>query len=119
MTAEKRAEPTPGTGRFECDNAGLVVERFATGGCSFDIFDASTWPGSEEHGMAYARLIADTAAERDRLKLVNAALLFALEFMVTQVEDTWAPDCMPLVEARAAITLATQEAGDAKQERGA
>lgn len=83
--AEKRAEPTPerdcrpGTGRLESDENGLVVERFANGDCSFDIFDASEWPGGDEDGNFYARLIADTAAERDRLKVVNTALLDGCE----------------------------------------
>lgn len=46
-----------GHGILECDEHGLVVERFPDGSCSFDIFDASTWPGSDDEGMYYARLI--------------------------------------------------------------
>ena len=63
-------EHTPGTGQLKCDDSGLVIERFKNGTVSFDIFDASNWPGSDEDGMAYARLITvapETAAERDRL----------------------------------------------------
>ena len=79
QTSEKRAEPTPGSGRLECDEDGLVVERFADGGCSFDIFDAHEWPGGDKHGMAYASLIVCTAAERDRLLVANGELAEVLE----------------------------------------
>ncbi len=89
MTAEKRAQPTPGTGRFEYDDDGLVAEWFADGSCSFDIFDAREWPGSDEDGMVYARLIADTAAERDRLKAANAELVGVLEIALPQAEGCW------------------------------
>ncbi len=51
-------EHTPGTGKFECDKNGLVVEHFADGSCSFDLFEADEWTGSFDDGMKYARLIA-------------------------------------------------------------
>ena len=82
QTDEKRAEPTPGSGRLECDEDGLVVERFADGGCSFDIFDAHEWPGGDKHGMAYASLIVCTAAERDRLEAANVQLAAALKALI-------------------------------------
>jgi hypothetical protein len=109
--AEKRAEPTPerdcrpGTGRFECDENGLVVERFANGDCSFDIFDASEWPGGDEDGNFYARLIADTAAERDRLLVANAELVEALEALLKQAvwdcRETYAVELARAVLAKA------------------
>ena len=86
QTDEKRAEPTPGSGRLECDEDGLVVERFADGGCSFDIFDAHEWPGGDKHGMAYASLIVCTAAERDRLVEVNEGLIALLREALPHVE---------------------------------
>ena len=50
-------ENIPGTGHFECDEDGLVVERFVDGSCSFDIFNAAEWPGTDKDGLAYASLI--------------------------------------------------------------
>ncbi len=75
----------PGTGRFESDENGLVVERFANGECSFDIFDALDWPSGDDDGIFYARLIVDTAAERDRLVAANAELASALGYADLQL----------------------------------
>ncbi len=68
----------PGTGRLESDENGLVVERFANGDCSFDIFDAQEWHGGDEDGMFYARLIV-TAVN------CHADLLAALEALERRV----------------------------------
>lgn len=62
------AQHVPGTGWFECDQTGLVVERFTDGSCSFDLFDAREWPGGDQEGMAYARLIGATEIEAERLR---------------------------------------------------
>ena len=72
MTQDK----APGSGKLEMSDEGfgLVFERFADGSVSFDIFDAVHWPGTDEEGLAYANLIMDTAAERDKLKAENAEL---------------------------------------------
>ncbi len=48
---------TPGSGQFECDEEGLVIERLPNGQVSFDIFDASEWPGDRAEGLTYAKLI--------------------------------------------------------------
>jgi hypothetical protein len=50
---------------------------------SFDIFDAANWPVDDPRVFDIAALIAaapETAAERDRLKAVNAQLVGALGF---------------------------------------
>ncbi len=79
----------PGTGKFEFDN-GLVNERFADGSVSFDIFDAMSWAGTEEDGMYYARLIAaapETAAERDKLKAINAELVDSARALLYKIDN--------------------------------
>jgi hypothetical protein len=65
--------------------------------------------GGEEEQQANARLIAaapETAAERDRLKEVNAELLAALRAMLSVVGCGTALDCSVCNSARAAISKA-------------
>lgn len=47
------------TDQWECDDAGLVVQRYADGSVSFDIFDASEWQGGDHEGLRLAHLMTD------------------------------------------------------------
>lgn len=73
-----------------------------------------SFPSSDE-GKANARLIAaapETAAERDKLKEVNAELLAALRAMLSVCGCGTALDCSVCNSARAAIAKAEGKSSD-------
>lgn len=81
---------------------GLVVERFADGLVSFDIFDAAQWAGTEEEALVYAETITRAVNCHDDL-------LSALKLLVADVADyeAWQRPCHALDVANAAIARAT------------
>jgi len=101
-------------------DSGLVLGTEANGGCSFDIFDAAHWPGSDEEGEAIGTLMV-RAVNRDHLfdELLLALAVYANpdnwqemtgEFLVYEPDD----DDRPVFDAGqiARAVLAKVEASD-------
>ncbi len=105
-------EHTAGTGKFEVDENGLVIERYADGSVSFDVLDASMWPGGDDEGKAFAALIVKAVNHHGELferlsrivaELGTRKLPFAHEELQWAIEDG----------ARVLESLAKIGAGDA------
>lgn len=111
-----KARHTPGPWRIGStfDDASIEI-------CDDAQMLAQVWSGEDaDQRLANARLIAaapETAAERDRLKAINAELLAAMKALFehcAMIHNTWGDGCnqkeadAAIKAARAAIAKATQ-----------
>lgn len=78
---------------------------------------AAHTPGhSPDEGRYYGQLYPKDAAERDRLREINAELLAALKYFIAETDDNdadYEPRTSPHAVARAAISKATGQGGAA------
>ena len=67
----------------------LVTETFPDGAVSYDIFDGNDWPGGDEEGKQYARLIHRCLNRHSAMLHATLELCAALELACSRTGTDW------------------------------